>query len=91
MGTEHQDAEQSDESVDVAAMQAEFSRYVPRGTAKRLAKLMDAGTDLVAISLRGSGPGSEGVNPQILFCDRSVRTPHARLALLLTPVLSPAV
>lgn len=46
------------------------SGYVPRGTAKRLAKLMDGGADLVAISLRGAGPGAEGVNPQILICER---------------------
>lgn len=46
------------------------SGYVPRGAAKRLAKLIDSGADLVAISLRGAGPGTEGVNPQILICER---------------------
>jgi hypothetical protein len=46
--------------------------YVPRGTAKRLAKLIDGGADLVAVSLRGAGPGSEGVNPQILICERTL-------------------
>lgn len=48
------------------------SGYVPRGTAKRLAKLIDGGVDLVAISLRGAGTGTEGVNPQILICERTL-------------------
>lgn len=48
------------------------SGYVPRGTAKRLSKLIDGGADLVAISLRGAGPGTAGVNPQILICERKL-------------------
>ena len=46
--------------------------YVPRGYAKRLAKLMDAGKDLVAVSTRGSLSGHEGVSPQVLVVERSL-------------------
>lgn len=48
------------------------SGYVPRGTAKRLAKLLDAGADLVGITLRGSDAGEEGPNPQVLVCERAL-------------------
>lgn len=44
--------------------------YVPKGQAKRLAVLMDAGTPLVGISTRGAGAGREGVVPQILVCEQ---------------------
>lgn len=44
--------------------------YVPKGQAKRIAALLDAGTDLVAISVRGSGAGSESVAPHVLACPR---------------------
>lgn len=43
--------------------------YVPKGQARRLAKLMDAGTALVAVSVRGSGAGSDGVRPHVLVCE----------------------
>lgn len=46
--------------------------YVPKGYAKRLARLLDAGADMVAISTRGSGPGREGVSPQVLVCERAL-------------------
>lgn len=48
------------------------SGYVPRGTAKRLAKLIDEGADLVAVSVRGDGPGVTDVNPQLLICERAL-------------------
>lgn len=44
--------------------------YVPKGQAKRLARMLDAGADLVAISVRGSGAGSNDVTPVVLICDR---------------------
>lgn len=44
--------------------------YVPKGQAKRLAKMIDAGTDLVAVSVRGSGAGSDSVAPVVLVCER---------------------
>ncbi len=46
--------------------------YVPKGQAKRLAKMLDAGADLVAISVRGSGAGSNQVTPVVLVCDRKL-------------------
>ena len=46
--------------------------YVPKGRAKRLAAMLDAGTDVVAISMRGSGTGSDGVAPVVLVCDREM-------------------
>jgi hypothetical protein len=44
--------------------------YVPRGHAKRLAKLIDAGRELVAVSTRGSGAGSDTITPVVLICER---------------------
>src|SRR5690606_3783663 len=44
--------------------------YVPKGLAKRLAPLLDVGTDLVAVSVRGSGAGKDTVTPHILICER---------------------
>lgn len=46
--------------------------YVPRGYAKRLAKLLDAGADMVAVSTRGAGAGREGVSPQVLVVERAL-------------------
>jgi hypothetical protein len=46
------------------------SGYVPRGYAKRLSKLLDAGADMVAVSVRGCGPGRDDVTPHILVCQR---------------------
>ena len=40
--------------------------YVPRGYAKRLAKLIDAGADVVAVSTRGSKAGHDAVSPHVL-------------------------
>jgi hypothetical protein len=33
--------------------------------------LLDAGADLVAISVRGSGRGTDGTVPHILICERA--------------------
>ena len=44
--------------------------YVPKGLAKRLARLLDSGADLVAISVRGSAAGRNTVTPHILVCER---------------------
>ncbi len=46
--------------------------YVPAARAKRLAKLLDAGVDLVAISVRGTGRGTDGPAPHILICERAL-------------------
>jgi len=46
--------------------------YVPRGYAKRLAKLIDAGADMVAVSTRGGGPGQDDVTPQVLVCEQAL-------------------
>lgn len=46
--------------------------YVPAARAKTLARLLDGGTDLVAISVRGSGHGTDGTVPHILICDRKL-------------------
>ena len=46
------------------------SGYVPRGYAKRLAKLIDGGADLVALSVRGPGRGSDSTTPHLLICER---------------------
>ncbi len=46
--------------------------HVPRGYAKRLAKLLDAGEDMVAISVRGCGVGREDFVPHILVCERAL-------------------
>lgn len=43
--------------------------YVPATQARRLAKLMDSGVALVAVSTRGASAGRDGVTPQILVCD----------------------
>jgi hypothetical protein len=50
----------------------QLSGYVPRGYAKRLAKLLDAGADMVAVSTRGDGPGRDDVTPQVLVCERAL-------------------
>jgi hypothetical protein len=56
------------------AIYAESARrvagYVPKGQARRLALLMDSGNELVAITVRGSPAGTEGVAPQVLVCER---------------------
>lgn len=44
--------------------------YVPASQAKRLAPLLDAGVDLVGVSMRGAGSGTAGTVPQILVCER---------------------
>ena len=46
--------------------------YVPKMQARRLAPLLDAGVELVAVSTRGAGRGTEGTVPQILVCERSL-------------------
>lgn len=46
--------------------------YVPASRAKALARLLDAGADLVAISVRGSGRGTDGTVPHILICERAL-------------------
>jgi HIRAN domain len=47
--------------------------YVPAARAKTLAKLLDNGADLVAISVRGSGRGTGGGTiPHILICERAL-------------------
>ena len=46
--------------------------YVPRGYAKRLAKLLDAGADMVAVSTRGDHPGHDAVSPQVLAVERAL-------------------
>lgn len=41
--------------------------YVMRGKAKRLAKLLDGGTELVAVTMHGPGPGiGRSTNPHVL-------------------------
>lgn len=59
--------------TNAVAVYAETGRrvvgYVPKGQARRLAKLMDAGTALVAVSVRGSGAGSDGARPHVLVCE----------------------
>lgn len=46
--------------------------YVPRGYAKRLSKVLDAGADMVAVSVRGSGPGNNDVTPHVLTVERAL-------------------
>ncbi len=46
--------------------------YVPGARAKTLAKLIDDGADLVAISVRGSGRGTDGTVPHVLICERAL-------------------
>ena len=46
--------------------------YVPRGYAKRLAKLLDDDAGMVAVSVRGSGGGCHEVTPHILVCERAL-------------------
>jgi len=46
--------------------------YVNRQNAARLARLIDAGEDIAAISTRGVGPGGEGPVPVILAARRDV-------------------
>lgn len=46
--------------------------YVPAARAKILARLLDGGADLVAISVRGSGRGTDGTVPRILICERAL-------------------
>lgn len=58
------------------AVYAESARqlagYVSRGYAKRLAKLMDSGADMVAVSARGARPGHANVSPQVLVVERAL-------------------
>jgi hypothetical protein len=53
-----------------AAGARDVAGYVPRGYAKRLAKLLDAGAEMVAVSTRGAGAGRQGVSPQVLVVER---------------------
>lgn len=46
--------------------------YVPSTVAKRLSRLMDDVVELVAVSVRGPGPGSDGADPRMLVCARSL-------------------
>jgi hypothetical protein len=46
--------------------------YVPASRAKVLAKLMDSGVKLVAVSTRGAAAGVEGVVPQVLVCEQAL-------------------
>lgn len=46
--------------------------YVPKAQARRLASMLDAGIELVAVSTRGSGRATEGTVPQILVCERGL-------------------
>lgn len=46
--------------------------YVNRQNAARLARLIDAGEDIAAISIRGAGPGADGAVPVILAARREV-------------------
>jgi len=46
--------------------------YVNKQNAARLAKLIDRGEDIAAISTRGSGPGSLGLVPMVLGARREV-------------------
>jgi HIRAN domain len=59
------------DAVAVYAREAQhLAGYVPRGFAPRLARRIDSGADLVAVSTRGAGPGVESVSPQVLVCVR---------------------
>lgn len=59
---------------NAVAVYAERARsmagYVPKVQARRLAPMLDAGVELVAVSTRGAGRGTEGTVPQILVCER---------------------
>lgn len=55
-----------------AAGARDLAGYVPRGYAKRLAKLLDAGADMVAVSTRGGGPGYDAVTPHVLAVERDL-------------------
>lgn len=46
--------------------------YVNKMNARRLAPMFDQGDDLVAVSLRGDGPGSFDIVPHILVADRTL-------------------
>lgn len=46
--------------------------YVPRGYAKRLSKILDAGADMLAVSVRGSGAGTSDVTPHVLAVERAL-------------------
>lgn len=60
--------------ANAVAVYAENGRqiagYVPKGQAGRLAAMLDAGVDLVAIAVRGSAAGAQGVAPHVLVCER---------------------
>ncbi|MFO6453464.1 MULTISPECIES: HIRAN domain-containing protein [unclassified Aeromicrobium] len=62
--------------TNAIAVYAETGRrvagYVPKGQAKRLASLLDSGTDLVAVSVRGAGAGRLGATPHVLVCEREL-------------------
>ncbi|WP_246383192.1 HIRAN domain-containing protein [Nocardioides stalactiti] len=55
-----------------AAGARDITGYVPRGYAKRLAKLLDAGADMVAVSTLGSAAGHKGVSLQVLVVERAL-------------------
>ena len=46
--------------------------YVNKQNAARLAKRLDAGDDIIAVSIRGSGPGSETTVPRLLAAERRI-------------------
>lgn len=48
------------------------SGYVPKDRARRLAPLIDGGTDIVAVATRGDGPGRFESAPYVLACERSL-------------------
>lgn len=50
----------------------DLAGYVPRGYAKRLSKVLDSGADMVAVSVRGSGPGNYNMTPQVLAVERAL-------------------
>lgn len=59
-------------AIAVYAESALLAGYVSRGYAKRLAKLMDSGADMVAVSARGARPGHANVSPQVLAVERAL-------------------
>jgi hypothetical protein len=73
-------------AVAVYAGQARSkSGYVNKGNAKRIAKRLDAGEDLVAISTRGDRPGHLELTPFILIAERRVMTHLLRMTGIPTP------
>jgi hypothetical protein len=52
--------------------------YVPKGQARRLAPLLDAGVDLIAVTVRGASAGSDSTTPHVLACERRLYEPLTR-------------